>query len=302
MLAPVTLMRFFAVLVLLLCIVTGCGSRHSSVPSPVVARVAGYTVTRPQLDRYARYVATFDSVVYPDSAEAACLHQPKRRACRSLRAHVLQRLIEERVVLRYAARHHIQLSAHDKAVGKAQVRELLRPSSPTSRLFRMGISKRFVWRVVQRQLLVQQVEERVAGKAAVSGPQLHIRKIAIPTSGDVAADNRRIVRIATSGRVPADAAQKREWVPPFRLSSRARRALAAAQPGDYVGPFQHPDYVLLIQLLGRAQHTYGRKSRAEITSRLFHRWLAAAVARAHPTCLEPHRQPRPCNDRTMKEA
>lgn len=295
------LMRYaplcFAILVLL----SACGSHHTAFPR-VVAQVSGDTISAGELNEYMRYAAIFDSVVYPDSSEASCVRSVSSPTCANFRVGVLARLIEERTVLAYAARNHISLSASDRLAARAQLRAMMAPSAPTARLFYTGVSRDFVSQVVQRQLLIQRVEERVVGRAARRGLEYRIRKIGIPSSGNAGADTRRLLQIATSGTLPADAAERTEWMAPFRMKPAVRRALAVAQPGEYVGPFTRPGYLLLIQLLARRSHRYASAAHQVITSRLFGRWLAGAVAAAHPRCLDHRGFMAPCPSTVMKTA
>jgi hypothetical protein len=89
---------------------------------------------------------------------------------------------------------------------------------------------------------------------------------------------------------------------PFKMKPDVRRALAAAQPGEYVGPFSRPGYLLLIQLLERADHRYSPDAHAEITSKLFATWLARAVARAGPRCADSAGRLSRCPAQIMKSA
>jgi hypothetical protein len=268
----------------------------------VVARVAGYSVTRAELNRYTQYAATFDSVVYPGSSEARCSQMPEAAACNRFRAEVLARLIQETTILRYARRHHMVLSDADKVIARRQLDQLMAPGAPTARLFRLGVSKRFVSQVVERQLLIQKVEEQVAGVRARTGPELHIRKIGIPSSGNASTDVREVMSIASGGKVPAGAAERTEWMAPFRMKPDVRRALSGVRRGDFVGPFSRPGYVLVVQLLGRAVHTYSAPAHAMLTSKLFRKWLQAAVRAARPECERGSRHLHPCPASMMKAA
>jgi hypothetical protein len=220
----------------------------------------------------------------------------------TFRAGVLARLIQEQTVLDYAATHHIRLSAADREAARAQMGHLTSGSAPTSRLFRLGISHRFVARIVRRQLLIQRVEERVVGARARHGLEYRVRRIGIPSTGNTAADNRRLVQVAATGKIPSDAAARTQWMAPFKMKPDVRRALAAAQPGEYVGPFSRPGYLLLIQLLERADHRYSPNAHAEITSKLFATWLARAVARAGPRCADSAGRLSRCPAQIMKSA
>ena len=301
MLAPVILMRYLLLCLPLFLFLSACGAHHETSPG-IAARVGGRAITEAELRAYTRYAATFDSVVYPDSAEATCVRSPARQACATFKAGVLGRLIQERTVLNYAALHHIRLSAADNLAAQTQIRHLTATSAPTSRLFRLGISRRFVTQVVRTQLLVQRVEERVAGTRARRGPESRIRKIGIPISGNTSRDNRRLMQVAATGKVPADAAERTLWMAPFKMKPDVRRALSAARPGEYVGPFSRPGYLLLIQLLERGTHRYSAAAHAIITSKLFSAWLARAVAAAGPRCADTAGRMTPCSRRIMKVA
>lgn len=302
MLAPVMFVRFLPRCLPLVVLLAACGSHHTASPPPIAARVGGHAITNTELQAYTRYASTFDSIVYPDSAEAGCLTSPGRPACTAFRAGVLARLIEERTVLDYAQSHQIRLSSADTVAAEAQMRQLTATSAPTSRLFRQGISRKFVSKIVRRQLLIQRVEERVVGDKARRGLEYRIRKIGLPTSGNAARDNRRLTQVAATGKLPGDAAERTLWMAPFKMKLDVRRALAEAQPGEYVGPFSRPGYLLLIQLVERAPHHYSADAHAIITSKLFSAWLARAVAAGNPRCAGPAGRLAPCRPEIMKNA
>lgn len=293
-------MRLLYLCLPLLVLLAACGAHQSSGPR-VVARLSGQSVSQPELDAYTRYAATFDSVVYPDSTEAGCATD-RRAACARFRSGILARLIEEHVVLGYARRHHITLTPGDLAEARLQLEKLMAPSAPTARLFHLGVTRQFVTHVVQRQLLIQRVEESVVGDRATAGPEFHVTRIGIPNSGSSTEDNRSVIQLATSGKIPAGAAEKTEWMAPFRMAPRVRQALEAAKKGDYVGPFSRPGYVLVIKLLGRGTHHYSRTAHALLTSKLFRSWVSRAVARAHPRCVGAAGTPVTCPSYLMKNA
>lgn len=302
MLAPVMFLRSLTFCLPLVALLAACGSHHDAAPPQVAARVAGHIITNADLRSYTRYASTFDSVVYPDSAQADCLTSPGQPACVAFRAGVLARLIQERTVLDYAQTHHIRLSPADKVAADAQMQQLTSKSAPTSRLFRHGISRRFVSKIVRRQLLIQRVEERVVGEKARRGLEYRVRKIGIPGSGNSSRDNRRLTQVAATGKLPADAAARTLWMAPFKMKADVRRALEEAQPGEYVGPFSRPGYLLLIQLVERAQHRYSADAHALITSKLFSAWLARAVKAGNPRCAGPAGRLIPCPPAIMKSA
>jgi hypothetical protein len=301
MLARVLYVRHLYFLLPLVLVLAACGGAHTATTN-VVAEVAGRPITRPELDTYTRYAATFESVVYPESTEATCARRATRAACARFRAGVLARLIEERIVLDYAHRHHIRLTPGERSEASRQVQSLMAPSAPTARLFHLGVSRAFVSHIVDRQLLIQKVEGRIVGARAKHGFEYKIRKIGIPNSGSDSADNQAVMRIATTGKIPPGAAEKTEWMAPFRMTPGVRRAVAAARPGDYVGPFTRQGYVLVIQLLESGDHPYAAPARAALTSRLFATWLSHALKRAHPRCRGSSGALAPCPASMMKSA
>jgi hypothetical protein len=280
-------MRIPCLCVLLLILLTACGTQEASHGPGVVATISGHRVTEAELQAYTRYASTFDSIVYPESTEARCTTSPHRPACVRFRSSILARLLEEQVILAYARQHHLWLSAADKEAARTQLQKLMEPSSPSARLFHRGVSREFVSEIVRRQLLVQRVEESVVGSRVDSGPEFHIRRIGIPLSGSAERDNRRVVQLATGGRLPAGSAQKTVWMAPFRMAPGVRQALESARPGDYVGPFSRPGYVLVIKLIARGTHRYASPAREQLASTLFRSWVQRTVEAAHPKCMTP---------------
>lgn len=295
-------MRYLCLCLPVFLLVAACGGPHSASRPRIVATVSGHRVTEAELKAYTKYASTFDSIVYPDSTEARCATAPHRAACARFRSGILARLIEEHVVLAYARRHHVWLSAADKQAARMQLRKLMDRSSPAARLFHLGVTRAFVAQIVRRQLLVQRVEETVVGARAVSGLEFHIERIGIPRSGSPEQDNRRVVQLATSGKLPRGAAQRTEWMAPFRMAPGVRHALESARPGDYVGPFARPGYVLVIRLIATGKHRYALPARDQLTSSLFRSWLTRAVTRARPRCMTAAGRLDSCPQSMMNEA
>jgi hypothetical protein len=273
------------------------GCQRSRATPQIVATVYHRPIQRAALDQYVRYAESFDALAYPDSAEARCLRAPTAAACSRLTRQVLGRLIEERIVMSYAANHRIKLTSSDWHTVNAQLSKLSGATSPTAGLFRRGTVKRaFMRSVLAREVLVQKVEAAVAGQRALRGTEVHLRKLLVPSAAGTSRQNlyQQTVSIAGGGPVPQGTTELFEWIAPFRLPANLRGALNGAHKGDYVGPFQHSGGFLLVQYLGRAVHAYGRPARDALTAKYFSAWMRRALPKAHPRCLDPANKLGPC--------
>jgi hypothetical protein len=201
---------------------------------------------------------------------------------------VLGRLIEEHAVLDYARSHHIQLSLADKIRAEAEAQSLV--SLHGGRSWPFSSSRQntaFFHQLVSRELLIRKVEDVVLPRSLSYGLMLHVRNYLLPIAGTAASPTvyRRAVDLATEGKpVPAGATVRTEWMAPFRLQPAMRQALLDAHPGQYTGPFAHPDTYQVILLLGKAHRRYGKPARDALELSYFHHWLARTVAAERPVC------------------
>jgi hypothetical protein len=258
-----------------------------------------------ELSAYVRYVVGFDALAYPDSAEASCASHASRPACHRLRDQALTRLLQERVVLDYASAHHIRLNRTEQRAIRTEIVRLDGPQAPTRKLFQNGtVSRGFVHSILERQMLVQKVQARVAGQQAAKGPAFKLRRIRLPLPSGLtrARMEAQVSSIRRGGPLPTGAEDRTEWIAQFRVPAEIRKALARARRGAYVGPFQHKGTLLLVQLLGQGKHAFGAPARRKLTSEIFSRWLHDSLLQAHPRCLTPQHRLMPCPPRIMKAA
>ena len=299
--------RLALILVLFL---TGCQSTASHAPSSVspstvVAVVGRHGITPAELNAYVRYVVGFDALAYPDSAEAQCARSPKGTACRHLRDEALTRLLQEQIVSDYASAHQIRLDASDRQAVEAEIGRLSGPTSPTRKLFRNGtVTRTFMRSVLDRQVLVQKVQDHLTGERALKGPALRLRRIHVDSAPGAGRDASYagLLSVASGGPLPAGATVRVDWLAEFRVPPAIRRALKGARIGDYAGPFDRDGGLLLVQLLGRGVHSYGGPARQKLTAQLFARWLDNALRHAHPRCLDARHRLAPCPARIVKAA
>jgi hypothetical protein len=231
-----------------------------------------------------RFYSWLDATQSGDGA-TSCTTRSVSIACATLRQQVSRRLIEERVVANYAARHGIQLSGSDARRVARELKRLQSPHSGTARLFTTErVSPAFMRTVLQNQLLVKRVEAAVVAKAALSGPSFRLRKYvfgADRTSYQSAIDLATGGAAGLSGRPPPT-----HWVAAYRLLPRIRSLVAVAGAGDYVGPtLEGPSYVVY-QVLGRGNHRYGLPARQDIEARFFRTWLVRRMAKVQPKCAQ----------------
>lgn len=246
-----------------------------------------HAISRSELDSYVRYVAGFDALAYPDSSQATCARRHNAPVCTQLRDQSLTRLLQERVVLDYATRHHITLSDRDTASIQTEMVRLESKSSPTRKLFYDGtVSRRFMRSILRRQLLVQKVQEHVAGRESARGPLVRIRRIRMPArSAALRRAALTVLRAVAAGApVPATATDRTNWIAPFRLPHAMQQALAHARTEMYLGPFEHAGQAILVRLEARTVGPYNALSRAEARSYFFNQWLQSALRKARPRC------------------
>ena len=285
-------LRYALAAVLAAGLLAGCAGRHPPVRAAAV--VAGAPIRQVDVQRYMDYTARFYAWAKGADAYRAwmrCERQAKDRQCRRLHEQVLARLIEERVVLSYAKQHHIALSPGDRSRITREMRRLTDTNRGTTTLFTRGrVDPTLMRSILQREILVQKVEDAVAPASARGGTSFHVEKFLLPVDQNQprSAVYRQAVDLATDGKpIPAAAQVRFEWLAPFRLEPEERSALEQAQPGDHVGPFAHPRGYLVILLLARGTHAYGQPARLILETRYFHAWLARQVHRASPTCFDP---------------
>lgn len=266
----------------------GCdSSRHTARP---LALIGKQSISRSEVQKYLDYTLRFYSWVggTRSSSRSRCGSSDSSAACARLRQQLLGRLIEERVVLWYARQHHITLNTADVAALDREVATLQDPGGRPAAYSRLGISSSVLRSVLARELLVRRVEDAVAPKSAKVGWSLQVRKITIPAAAGANqhALYRRAVELATYGRpIPPEASARVEWVAPFRLSPEVQRALAAAQPGQYTGPFSQGGGYLVVELLARGNHAYGTPARQALEARFFRSWLRRELQQVRPQCF-----------------
>lgn len=198
-----------------------------------------------------------------------------------MRRQILARLIEERVVLAFAARHHISLSPRDRVEIGAQVAHLSASGSPSAM---PGIGIPFIRGVLTRQAVIQEVERVVTPARLTRGPSVHLVVYSIPSNSGRGA-YKEALTLATNGEpVPAAARQKDEWVARFHVPPWIDSTLAAASRGQYLGPFRRHGAILVYRLLNRGVHRYSGPARARVEARYFSGWLKRELAHRPPSC------------------
>lgn len=276
---------------LALLMMTGCGASNRAVAVPAVASVGGQRIDRNEMSHYLRYAAQF----YSRTTGAAqggtsldCSGNGNTQVCAVVKRQVLARLLQEHVVLAYAAAHHISLSDADEGrVGVAM---------HDSAIVRVADST-FLRQVLRRQLLVQKVEDAVVPESARKGPSLHLRKFFIPAPPGPSGSGvfHQALTLATDGApIPPGTRIRAEWEAPFRLTAPIRQALDYAGPGQYVGPFSSGTGYLVVQLVSRGTHRYGTPARNVLTTRYFRGWLKQQLAAQHPQCFDSRGKNQPC--------
>lgn len=280
-------------------ILAACGTHHRAGP---IATLGNDAITRAELDQYAHYVVGFDSLAYPDSAEAKCGVTFAGPACRRVRTQSLVRLLQERLIARYARRHGIHLTSDDQDTIDLELRQLDAGSAPTRRLFiKHTIDRSFMRKVLVRQLLVQKVQAAIADSQDREGFEYHVRRLALPAApgSNRSAVRRQAIAITNGSKPPAGTVEKDEWVAPFRLHSDMRSALANTRNGGFAGPFDGSRSVFVLQRLGSGRHRYGAPARTRIQSHAFRDWLQSQARQSHLRCQNGEGTLAPCPPRIM---
>lgn len=282
---------------LLALLLSSCGSSHSAASSIAVA--GGDPITRSDLQAYMDYTVRFYAWAHHTSTDliSTCHVFDRKAGCPLLQQQALSRLIEEKVVLAYARDHHIQLSAADRSRIQRDLAQLQTASGGTSLLTKLHASSAFMQSLLTTQLLVQKVEDAVSPPSARSGPSFHVRKFLVPAPSGRARGTAHgaALTLATDGNpVPSGTRVSVEWVASFRLSHPLKHLLSLAEPGQYLGPLLQRSSYLVVQLLGKGRHSYGRPARQELTTRYFKSWLAQALHGGGLHCYSASGRTVPC--------
>lgn len=245
------------------------------------------TISQRSIRQYVDYALRFYSWVdttQVGNGATSCSARSTSRACVTLRAQVLRRLLEERIVSEYAAQHGIRLSHSDSGRVARELKRLESPGSSTAKLFTTErISPAFMRSVLRNQLLVKHVEAAVVGKSALSGPSFHLQKYVFGTDRP---SYRSAIDLATGGAngVPGQASST-HWVAAYRLSAHVRSLIRVAANGDYVGPTREGSSYVVYKILARGNHRYGLPARQQILAQSFRLWLQKRLAKVQPRCL-----------------
>lgn len=284
------------------CLVAACGTSHHGAP-PFVAAVGKDRISQTELSAYTRYVAGFDALAYPDSAEAACARKWAGATCARVRTQALVRLIQERLVQQYAQSHHLRLTPDDQTQIELEMAQLGAGSAPTRRLFTdHAVDRRFMRAVLARQILVQKVQANVAGERAVRGFEVHIRKFTVPVPPGANRQTlyQQAVAMATGGPVPAGTQVRDQWVAPFRLPADIRLAVKGTHRGEYIGPFARSGSYILVQVVGSGVHRYAAPARRALQRAMFRIWLQHSATSRPIRCLDARGTLSPCPRSIMK--
>lgn len=287
--------RIFGLLLVIALLASGCGSSKPRVNA--VATVDGIAISRSDYQRYVSYAVSFyHSEAGTGPGSRTCNAHSAR--CHLLQQQVLRRLLEETVVLKYARSHQISLSPAERRQVAGELTTVATPGTPAATLLQQKvISPQFLRRLLENQVLVQKVEKHVLAGRGRRGPSYHIRIFAIPRGAGVndAAVRRQALDLATDGQpVPPSASERVEWVASFRLSQHIRAAVDLAQPGEYTGPFRRKRAYLVVQLLGRGIHAYGRPAREALQVKTFRAWIDLTLRKSHPACQNQRGRAMPC--------
>lgn len=291
-------MRRGAIGLLLVTVLSGCGSRPNAGNAAVVAND---TITQASLSAYVRYALSFYAWAYGSDIGGAgrqCGPASRDAHCSRVRSQALLRLMEERIVLHYASAHNIRLSPAEKATARQHADALLAQDTTASQLLsEHRINRAFIVTLLQHEALVTKVERAVVGPRARRGKALHLRRFLVPFLLNVPKHKvyQGAVDLATEGRpIPEGTSVRTEWVARFRLATRLKRALIGVVAGQFVGPFPTGSGYLVVQLLGRGVHRLGRPARTALETRLFRAWLARQMAASRPHCFDPNGHEQPC--------
>jgi hypothetical protein len=176
------------------------------------------------------------------------------------------------MVAAYAARHSVHLTSSDTHQIDADLRELQASDSPTSGLFKQHrVSPSFMRSVLRAQLLVNRVEDAITPKARLRGPSYRMRKFVFARDS---ASYREAVDLATSGVAAVHLHPPPiHWVAAQRLDRKVRSQAVLAGTGDYIGPFIVSGRYVVYEVLGHANHAFGKPARQLIEAQVFRSWL-----------------------------
>lgn len=273
----------------LVLIVSGCGSSRTSTEP--AARVAGQAITWQDVRASVGYAARYYAAGTPSNR---CRDHSLSAFCVALTRQVLERLVEERVIEAYAARHGIALTtaqqhrASEMTVALLAQKRVPHPDGKNPQTQMLGA-------IVRRELLVQQVQATVTAAVPRSGPSYHLRRYLVPNFGSAHQASLAANQLALGNSPPPAGTMIRpEWKADFRISPVLRASLRDARPGQYVGPFARPGGYEVFEVLARGWHRYGKRAREALVARQFAHWLQAQLRSAHPVCYSSIGHPESC--------
>lgn len=259
------------------CVVLGgCGQHAHRIP--LAAVVNGTPVTQQELSRDVQYSQRYYGTTQGVPA-VRCGPGHGDYTCGVLQRQVLNRLVQERVIMRYAAQHHLAITSRDRRRANAALRKLSTVNSAPAALLRT---------LMFSQVLVEKVEVAVTPPRALRGTMYHIRKYVISPLHGIPEHVRyaQAVSLATDGKpIPDGTNILDEWEAPFRLPLDQRDALQYAARNQFAGPFHVRDRWLVIQLQDTAVRTYGRPAQTVIAQHYFSRWLMEQMLHSHVQCF-----------------
>jgi len=257
-------------------LLAGCGQHARRVP--LAAVVNGMPVTQQELSKDVQYSQRYYGATQGVPA-VRCVPEHSDYTCRVLQRQVLNRLVQERVIMQYAARHHLAITARDRRRVNAALPKLSAANRASAALLRT---------LLFGQVLVEKVEVAVTPARALRGPLYHIRKYVISPLEGIPEHVRyaQAVSLATDGKpIPDGTNILDEWEAPFRLPHDQRDALRYAGHNQFTGPFHVRDRWLVIQLQKTAVRTYGRPAQLVISQHYFSHWLMEQMLHSHVRCF-----------------